>query len=173
MTKAQKIQELENLKVQQQRIQAEIEALEVEVQKKESLLFVPEMGEKYFQLSNWLCGNFTIFNNHVSTDGGPDKNNTFQSKDIAEQYKEAIGTLIALRHQDGTVPAKNGPKQFVLRFADRTSCDKLAVEVYENRGYKMEYLSPCFESKEAALAAMESVGEDRIVRMHKILHHAL
>lgn len=93
----------------------------------------------------------------------------FQSKELAAAYADAIETMLLLRHQPGTVEAENGGWQCIITIAD----DGKDVIVYgfDTISEKAGQISPVFSEQEHALAAINTIGADRILRMFKTLHH--
>lgn len=94
--------------------------------------------------------------------------NLFQSKELAQAYAEAIDTMLLLRHQPGTVPAADLSQVYINTKDSGARCN---TATDSNIFSKMYRLSPCFAIHEQAQAAIDVVGEQRILRMFKTFHH--
>lgn len=92
--------------------------------------------------------------------------NSFQSGHISQAYAKAFETFLLLRHQPGTVKAEDGI-QWLIRareeggvYSDNFWCDS----------YKVDYISPCFKTKEHAEAAIQTIGEEQLMQMFNTFH---
>lgn len=89
-------------------------------------------------------------------------------------YLAAFRTMIDLRAQPGTVKP-NDNWQYVLRpTASLSVPNTTLVEVVRRKDKfsKMNYLSPCFGTENAAMLAINKVGSNRIIAMFKTLSHS-
>jgi hypothetical protein len=88
----------------------------------------------------------------------------------------ALQMLIELRAQPDTVaPANNdnnGKPQFVIELSYVSDCNewRLRVGKYITAGTKLSRISPSFASEAAAYAAMNKLGEKRLLSMFFTLH---
>lgn len=98
--------------------------------------------------------------------------NIIQSEDLAAAYAEAFDTFLLLRHQPGTVSAGDVCFKYVIHIVDAVARGYyLSVDNVASSWLRTNQISPCFDSKESARAAIAAVGEDRILRMFKTFHH--
>lgn len=96
--------------------------------------------------------------------------NIFQSQELTEAYAEAFDTMLLLRHQPGTVTATWNLTQWVIQPSDDHMLT-LEVDDWIGLASKSGFISPCFATESDALRAIKTVGEERILRMFKTLHH--
>lgn len=99
-----------------------------------------------------------------------DETNRFPDVQTATDYAHAINTLLLLRHQPGTVPAKEHVTQWVVE-CDPAYLNQLKANSFTQACIKLSKLSPCFDSPNAAAAAIDIVGQDAILRMFRTFHH--
>lgn len=97
--------------------------------------------------------------------------NYFQSLELAKKYRDAIRTLLLLRHQPGTTHLQDTTLD--KRFIDFLGTCNLRVSPGGPFEYRIMGLSPAFISEHWALRAIENVGKDRILDMAKTLSHYL
>ena len=98
-----------------------------------------------------LTGTSSAYRTSVSEVG-------FTNSKSAGLVAEAISTLLLLRAQEGVTSNQKG---YIHWLCDR-GLNAMFLTVYT--------ISPQFETKELADAATKVVGEDRIIRMFKILN---
>lgn len=137
-----------------------------------SLLTKPEPGiqDITYRVSATGYGRLRSYTGAIvaSNDGPYNHGNNFQSEELADAYAEAFDTLLLLRHQPGTV-APTGAIQWLISVNFYlTTCSTL---MEDNKFKKLTRITPCFASEEHAKQAIETVGEERILRMFKTLHH--
>lgn len=138
-----------------------------------SLLTKPEPGseEGYWFISGDWSGAVLLESAQANEDDPKyyEGGNMFQTDKLADAYAEAIETMLLLRHQPGTEPALAKKVQLVI--SPRFGPDRLQICEWSSMDIKAEYLSPCFQTQDAAQAAIDTIGADRILRMFKTLHH--
>lgn len=169
MDKQQALAELAALKERADALEKIINAPEVAP----SLLTKPEPGggKRYYT----ICGRakrITEAEQYHTNDPNPEvykHGNIFTDLEIAEAYAEAVDTMLLLRHQPGTVAAKEGKEQFVIDI-EGVSLRPFICPL-EDLDMKAGYLSPCFITRKHAQDAVDAIGADRIVRMFKTFHH--
>ena len=89
----------------------------------------------------------------------------FDDVQDALDYSKAVETMLLLRRQPGSSAAKDGDQYVICTRNTGFRIEKwFAVEC------KTEFISPCFASKQAAQAAIDSIGKDRIIHMFNTLH---
>lgn len=99
-----------------------------------------------------------IIRAHLAWSGTPNAGH----KDV-QAYAEAFNTLLDLRRQPGSEAVEDNKKQWGIYYkGDVWSASFLS--------YKLSEVCPWFDSQEAAEAAIEAVGKDRIIRMMNTLH---
>lgn len=89
---------------------------------------------------------------------------------------DALKTLVALRAQPDTVApvnnGNNGKPQFVIEPSYVIDCNEwlLWVGKYITAGTKLSRISPSFATEASAYAAMNTLGEKRLLSMFFTLH---
>lgn len=94
---------------------------------------------------------------------------TFATEDQAEAYADALNTLLLLRRQPGTVPAKHDTPRYLIRLDDSGTVG-LVIESKRFLENQATYLSPCFTDAGSARTALDALGAERILAMFKTLH---
>lgn len=94
----------------------------------------------------------------------------FQSGELAVAHADAINTMLLLRHQPGSEEA-TGMMQFLIEVIGAAGCLEVRTMARSDRAAKMNKLSPCFVTRDAAEQALQIVGADRVLTMFKTLHH--
>lgn len=100
-----------------------------------------------------------------STIGGVMVHDAVETQEIADAWAEALDTLLLLRQQPGTVAPSND-YQYVLEYDE----DQIITDWFSSKRYKFTRISPCFTSEARARIAMSAVGEERLIRMFRVLH---
>lgn len=179
MNKDQAVARLKELQAHAASIQIEVQTLRKIIEAPQALLTKPVPGSEqgYWSLGSGystgfdLCWYEAIPEEPVYYSHG----NIFQSRDIAEDYAQAVDTLLLLRHQPGTVPAKDTGNQFIIEpdWKRNEGNPSLYIKARELGGliYKMARVSPCFKTLKDAKNAIEVVGAETILHMFKTLHH--
>lgn len=121
-------------------------------------------GGSYCQLSNAERNAFATHADYYT------HGNLFQSEELAKAYAEAFDTMLLLRHQPGTVAPKISGSQWIIKTSNEQMIS-LFVDGWCRWPTKSQSISPCFVTKKDAQRAIETVGEERIIRMFKTLHH--
>lgn len=180
MNKDQAFARLKELQAQAASIQIEVQTLRKIMEAPDSLLTKPVPGSKQ---DYWIVGSGGPDGFNVEWCGAYTKEpepyssgNIFQSEECAENYAKAMDTLLLLRHQPGTEPAKDTRTQFVIEPDWQLSEEgnpSLYIKARELGGliYKMARVSPCFKTMKDAKNAIEVVGAEAILHMFKTLHH--
>lgn len=95
--------------------------------------------------------------------------NCFQSKAIAEAYIDAINTMLLLRHQPGTVEIEDDVPQWGI--VPCIGLLNLSIDYWTtSRHLKIRAISPFFDTEENVRAAINKIGEKRILQMFKTFH---
>lgn len=155
--------EIEQLKQQAAELLARIERLESQPVKKKSLLSRPDKGEQWNRVFiDTNCGLFA--DSGVTTDPTALSFVAF-AEPYAADYAKALNTFFALRHCEGSEPAKDGaPQAFISsKYANDALCVMHQSRMFE----KLERHTAWFNTKSNALAAIETVGEANILHMMK------
>lgn len=139
-----------------------------------SLLTKPEpgSGKTYFAVTgNGISPLHTYAYTAIATSPSAyQQGSIFQTQTLAEAYAQAIETMLLLRHQPGTVPANSGT--YVLRVVTHYGQPILIKpDTWNSTGFVASFISPCFDTEADAIAAINTVGEERILRMFKTFHH--
>lgn len=130
---------------------------------------VPLSGSEYWRLDKNTCtAGFNTQDDRAVDSTSYPGGNIFQSEKLAKDYAEAINTMLLLRHQPGTEPV-SGRDQYVIQPSGALTV--VEAICYLNPNMKLARLSPSFSTKDHAIAAIESVGMARIMKMFKDLHH--
>lgn len=179
MNKDQAVARLKELQAHAASIQIEVRALRKIIEAPQALLTKPVPGSEqdYWVVGSgypngfsleW-CGAYSEQPEYYS------HGNIFQSEELANDYAQALNTLLLLRHQPGTVPAKDTGNQFIIEpdWKRNEGNPSLYIKARELGGliYKMARVSPCFETLKDAKNAIEAIGEDALMHMFKTLHH--
>ena len=112
----------------------------------------------------------------LTANGGPNGSNVaywmnspaVEDTNVAHAYADALDTLLMLRHQPGSEVARDEEAQWAIECSDDGK--SLRLSSWGCINYKVPYLSPCFSTREAAQAAIDTIGADRILRMFRTLH---
>lgn len=94
----------------------------------------------------------------------------FSDVNQVKRYAEAFTTFIKLRKQPGSeaVDSSNTPRaQWVIRMSGSNT---LEVASFGASYRKMTEISCCFNSKESAIKAMDTVGAENILQMFRNFH---
>jgi hypothetical protein len=173
MNKQDAIQKTQHLQQQMKEMQEQLKKLQEVIEapeEKTSLLQVPEAGsgDKYGIIGNIIMDELAGITRyaHSKRDREYTHGNVFQTQELAEEYAKAIDTMLLLRHQKGSVPVKD-TEQYTIEEDD----DSLVVESWTCVFNKTRVISPCFETEEDALNAIQNVGEDNIKHMFATFHH--
>lgn len=154
-----------------QQLAAAIAAAEAELARLQAIVPEPEAplmvlsaervarGDRYYVFDtrgavSWLIDTSIAFDASAYSNAS-----YFHSKEQAEAYARAFRTLRLIRHQPGIV-ANNTTK---LPYVHYIRVDG-AVEIMQIAGcVSTACMFPCFESREAARAAINAVGEEELV----------
>lgn len=98
------------------------------------------------------------------------RGNRFPNAALASKYAEAFSTFLLLRQQPNSVAASSQTQYQIDVSNDGKSLT--AAMVGPMIGVKLSNLSPCFTTKEAAQAAIDTVGASRILAMYRTFQHA-
>jgi len=140
---------------------------QIEEQNKKSLLERVEAGsgETYWGIDEF---NTVVYRGANLANTYDYKGAAFTTKEQAENYCKAFETFLELRRCEGSEPAMNNKKQYMLGL--HTSSILLVVEGYYGLENKLDKLSPCFVSREKAEAAFDKIGKENILHMFKTFH---
>lgn len=176
MNKEKALQQLKELESKSAEIEVEVAKLRKIIEAPDpapSLLTKPVPGgcARYWTLSD---GGFIELVARVKTavSGNPNyytHGNIFQSEELAQAYADAIDTMLMLRHQPGTCPPSAKKNQWMIWPSDE-KCNSLEFFTFYYLASKCSMISPCFNSKDDALQAIEVVGKTRILNMFKTFH---
>lgn len=97
------------------------------------------------------------------------RGNRFPSAALAAKYAEAFSTFLALRQQPNSVPV-SGQTQFQVDVG--MDGKTIGVVQFNALSAKLSNLSPCFTTKEAAQAAIDSISPIKILAMYRTFQHA-
>lgn len=86
------------------------------------------------------------------------------------EYGKAFGTLLDLQTMDGTTKPGDDTTQYVICVGYRNGTQAICVDTWWSDANKLNQLSPCFKTEYLALAAIQKIGEDRLMHMFKTLH---
>jgi hypothetical protein len=100
--------------------------------------------------------------------GGPMNQDWVRGETTALAYADALDTLLMLRHQPGSEPAKD-EEQWTIRTGD-VQRGTLSTTYLFGTNVKASRISPCFATDADARAAIDTIGADRILRMFRTLH---
>lgn len=154
--------EIQSIKDQIEILMQKVADLEKE-QKSKQLIQGAEENNTGYYISDYS-------NDYTCAQHYYDKNDdyliSFADKDQCERYAEALTTFILLREQPGSEPVCDS-KQFVIEIGAGMN---LYIDAYINPVVKTTRFSPCFDSHENTVAAIRTVGKDRILRMFKYFH---
>ena len=95
----------------------------------------------------------------------PDDPTVFKEP-YADDYAKAFNTFFALRHCEGSEPAKDVVPQYIIVLGD-SIVDSLCICEYLSILTKIERATVCFDTEENANKAIETVGEENILHMMK------
>lgn len=144
------------------KLQAIIDAPEVA-----SLLKIPKVGDKYYQLAAGARGGYWVVSSGIISNEGYGAN-CFESEELAQNYADAFTTMMLLRRQPGTVSPSLDDYRYRIEFLGN---DDLCVDYYDTMYHQASSISPLFDSQENARNAINVVGETRIRRMFETFHH--
>ncbi len=113
--------------------------------------------------------NFDILTEEISTE-------TFVSyigfidekRGIPHEFFKAIKTLVQLKSHPLARKAEEGVEQFLIAHAYK-GLDILRTQESFSNKFKMQYVSPPFNTRDDCLKAMSDIGEDIIMNMFKTL----
>lgn len=152
---------------------ARLDALEAEARKLREIIDAPDVdglplrnGGHFIETLN---GGFTAYTPGCDSSHWA---NSLPSRVCAESYATALNTFMKLRHQPGTVAARHDVLQWIIE-VDYPSLNRpeLRIASYISLSNKTTRLSPCFNTKEAALNAAIAITRERIIDMFKTFHH--
>lgn len=86
------------------------------------------------------------------------------------EYRKAVYTLIELRTMDGTTKPEDVVTQYVVCVGYHNHMLVIEVDTWFSEDNKLNQISPCFRTEDQALAAIQKIGEDRLMHMFKTLH---
>lgn len=175
MNKADAIAEL----VQIEKHAAELRAI-IDAPSGDSLLNKPEMGsgDRYWSLSsNWADKRESSLEPYslIAMSDEPRAyrgGNIFTDKNTANAYADAIDTMLLLRHQPGSCAPSKGTVNYDIGISyDVSNSYLISAKYWTGGGSKMDRISPCFQDRAAAEAAIKAIGSDKLIRMFKTFHH--
>jgi hypothetical protein len=113
---------------------------------------------------------FAPTNEHLSI-ASDNSGNAFATKGLADLYSQALNTLLLLRRQLGTQPPSESAQTLLTVKKDKTTGNfVIHCSQMDNKITKLCHVSPCFQDKDLAMQAVNSIGEQRILHMFRTLH---
>ena len=142
--------------------QANAAPLRAELEKPKSLLHTP--SGHYWKMAIGTAGPQAQLCPFRDNDRS---SNVFPSEEMALAYAEAINTMLLLRHQPGPVGIEEGRQMYSIdpESGNPTIKQWWSLDCWSTR------ISPCFDSVESAQAAIDAIGDGRIMRMFRTFHH--
>ncbi|OWT55252.1 hypothetical protein [Candidimonas nitroreducens] len=133
----------------------------------------PGSGDKYWEINNFGGQLASMSCEALDEHQQRYQHGTiFQTKGLAAAYARAIDTMLRLRHQPGTESPSNKIQATIeVERGDDQSVASIYVTVREDVCNKTRGISPCFDTKEHAQSAIDTIGADRILEMFKTFHH--